>query len=157
MAKNTFDELVGHKILSMWINDTDEDLWFEVDIIGGRGSEYLHYRTEGDCCNRVWFCYFNFINFVFNRRVMRTYDFAWEDVAKDDYLGGDDDEEKVMFEIKVVGGVLHIEVRNSNNGYYGGDVRFIGVQSLRPNSVVRLTEQGRERILPDPPEENFDV
>ena len=156
MAHNeqTFDALIGHRIKSLWLNDEDEELWIETDGSGGRGSRYLCYQTGNDCCNRVWFCYFNFLGKVFNSKVVKTLDHEWEDLPKEQYVGGDDDEEKIMFTINTKGGRLDIEVRNSNNGYYGGTVNFRGVHPELPSGIVRVTEMGREPILN---EENIDV
>lgn len=127
----SFKSLIGERINGLFIGNDNWTILFRT--INGR---YLQFNTENDCCNQVWFnhisgldCITSAENRLFDlmagAEVLSVEDKGWE------RLGSDEDEFNVIddgfWTITTTRGRIDIEVRNSHNGYYGGNVADAGI------------------------------
>lgn len=148
--ENTFDILIGKTVKAIYITDDDQQLWFDTN------AGYYAFVTDNDCCNHVWFCYFNGVDKL-PARVKSTKDYPWEKLTQGQFVMGDEAEDRVLFTLVTTKGNIDIEVRNSHNGYYGGSVKWMPKSTTMPNEVVQITNKGRDPILPPEDEESIDT
>lgn len=126
----TFDCLVDQRIVEVMISVVDHETLVFRDI---KGQLYV-FCTQNDCCNTVWFNHVTGVEClgspdnVFDRlrgaRVIATQDKGWGENRTDEQ-----DHEVVQdgfWTIRTDRGWIDIEVRNSHNGYYGGQVIYAG-------------------------------
>lgn len=115
------DNLVGRKVLKLFVGPREESLYFELD-----DGKVLYVDTEADCCSETWFA-----DIVGVQALL-----GWEirSVEEMNVLGGDDTRTRQEydryygFKITTMYGQCDFIYRNSSNGYYGGGInsaRFI--------------------------------
>lgn len=111
----TFDKLKGHKVESISINEEQDVMRFEL----GNGG-ILYYSTVGDCCNRVWYADMDMPDYLIGGTVVDTWESAWKRAPEEE----DEFEvlDKAFWTIQTNKGHCTLEVRNSHNGYYGGEI-----------------------------------
>jgi hypothetical protein len=125
MTVSTFKNLIGKRINGIFLGNDNWALVFRtVD------GQWLHYNTSNDCCNSVWINHMtgvgvagdnNSFDLLRGALVLDTEDKEW--TANRD--GSDEGHEVIQdgfYTIRTDRGYLDIEVRNSHNGYYGGDL-----------------------------------
>ncbi len=115
--KMSFKELENKIITHAFIENGKELLGFNTN------EGMFIYCSEGDCCNEVWFEHLSGIEAI-GGKVLSVEAKGWNSI--DDC----DSNEDVFLDagfwsIKTTKGYIDIEVRNSHNGYYGGNVRLI--------------------------------
>ena len=121
-----FDVLRGHRINGVFTGNSKESLVFRT--ISGK---YFRFNTSGDCCNSVWFNHISGVTILGNGNsfdvlrgalVTGTQAKGWNDnrTSESDY----DVVQEGFWTIQTDRGFIDIEVRNSHNGYYGGDVAY---------------------------------
>lgn len=113
-----------------------------------QGQEFAYY-TSGDCCNTVWINHVtgvgclgegNSFDILRGALVTGAEDKGWGENRYDK----DDEYSEVIqdgfFTLKTDRGYIDIEVRNSHNGYYGGNFEY-------DESLTKI--QGLEMITED--------
>lgn len=121
-----FNVLRGERINGLLIGNQGWTLVFRT--VNGK---FFRFDTGNDCCNSVWFNHVNGVDvlgqgnsfdLLRGATVISTEDKGW----------GDNRDDEVEYEVVQDGfwtirtdrGYIDIEVRNSHNGYYGGDVSY---------------------------------
>lgn len=117
--------LTGKTIQFVDINDTSEFIRFTTT-----DGNHVFMFTQGDCCNDVWFNHVNGLNNLVGATIKEIKNKDWREVynwepntgtRKDNYREA---EESCVLTFCTNKGYCDIEVRNSHNGYYGGEVFF---------------------------------
>lgn len=76
-------------------------------------------------CNiRLWFEHVDELGDMAGAIVWGVIAKGWEELARSQFIRGDDEEERAFWDVITSKGTLSFEVRNSNNGYYAGVVRW---------------------------------
>ena len=135
-----FKVLVGKRINGLFIGDDNWSLVFR-DI---NGRHYC-FRTQNDCCNTVWFNHVNGVSTVLGKgnlfdilrgaMVTGVESKGWTADRSDD--DGWDVIQDGFWTIATDRGYIDLEVRNSHNGYYGGDVVYD--EEYNPGTIEDLT------------------
>ena len=117
MSTSCFNKLVGRRIIRLDASRCRAFLVFYDD----KGETYL-FETVPDCCNSVWVEHFNGLECLLGNAILSSGETEWQVVESDE----DDVLETCIWSIKTAKGVFEMEVRNSHNGYYGGDIEYKG-------------------------------
>ena len=135
-----FNVLVGKRINGLFIGDGAWALVFR-DI---NGRHYC-FRTQNDCCNTVWFNHVNGVATVLGEgnlfdilrgaTVTGVEAKGWSDDRSDE--DGWDVIQDGFWTIATDRGYIDLEVRNSHNGYYGGNVVYD--EKYNPGTIEDLT------------------
>ena len=135
-----FNVLVGKRINGLFIGDGAWALVFR-DI---NGRHYC-FRTQNDCCNTVWFNHVNGVATVLGEgnlfdilrgaTVTGVEAKGWSDDRSDE--DGWDVIQDGFWTISTDRGYIDLEVRNSHNGYYGGNVVYD--EKYNPGTIEDLT------------------
>lgn len=93
----------------------------------------------GDCCSHSWFEHVDEVGAIGGQITEVTNEYgdgsALSDEKTDDYI------EVQFFTLKTTKGRVHIEMRNSSNGYYGGSIEAdVEAVAEAPSVVDELTE-----------------
>jgi len=139
----TFNSLKGKKIKGIGINEEKDIMRFELE-----NDTVRYYQTVGDCCNQVWFEDMDLPDALCDGTVGETWETDWQSV--DDQPNQFPVLDKAFWTIKTDKGHCTIEVRNSHNGYYGGQIIELddfdeGQTPWRP--VGTVFEQTLDKIL----------
>ena len=121
-----FNVLVGKRINGLFLGN---DAWTLVV----RDTTGRHYRfdTANDCCNSVWFNHINGLDILGEgnsfdilrgAEVLEVEDKGWGENR--DGVEGYDVVQDGFWTLRTDRGYIDIEVRNSHNGYYGGNVSY---------------------------------
>ena len=121
-----FNVLVGKRINGLFLGN---DAWTLVV----RDATGRHYRfdTANDCCNSVWFNHINGLDILGEGNsfdilrgavVLEVEDKGWGENR--DGEAGYDVVQDGFWTLRTDRGYIDIEVRNSHNGYYGGNVSY---------------------------------
>ena len=121
-----FNVLVGKRINGLFLGN---DAWTLVV----RDATGRHYRfdTANDCCNSVWFNHINGLDILGEGNsfdilrgavVLEVEDKGWGENR--DGEEGYDVVQDGFWTLRTDRGYIDIEVRNSHNGYYGGNVGY---------------------------------
>ena len=121
-----FNVLVGKRINGLFLGN---DAWTLVV----RDATGRHYRfdTANDCCNSVWFNHINGLDILGEGNsfdilrgavVLEVEDKGWGENR--DGEAGYDVVQDGFWTLRTDRGYIDIEVRNSHNGYYGGNVGY---------------------------------
>ena len=132
-----FKNLIGHRINGVFLANEDWTLIFRTCE-----GKYFRYDTDNDCCNSVWVNHISGINCLGNSS--NSFDLlrgALVTGGEDKGWGEnrDDSEYDVVqdgfWTISTDKGYIDIEVRNSHNGYYGGqfDEAYSELQKIHPD------------------------
>jgi len=115
------EQLIGKTIKEVQLDEND----FLLKLIT-EDNENILIRTEGDCCNRVWFVHISGIESLIGAKINEVVEKKWELVSDEKEIKGNDEYEEVCFwTIKTDKGYFDFEVRNNHNGYYGGFVSVL--------------------------------
>lgn len=76
--------------------------------------------AEGDCCSHSWFEHVDDFDAVGGEITEFTNDDPYHDEDRPDIVDRYDHMEYQFMTLKTTKGRVHIEMRNSSNGYYGG-------------------------------------
>lgn len=133
---SVFKNLIGERINSILLRDDRERIIFQTI----EGREY-HYYTSGDCCNTVWINHMtgvdvlgegNTFDLLRGALVVGAEDKGWgENRSEGDW----DVVQDGFFTLKTDRGYIDFEVRNSHNGYYGGNFDFDDSPEVEPDDV----------------------
>ena len=135
-----FNVLVGKRINGLFLGN---DAWTLVV----RDTTGRHYRfdTANDCCNSVWFNHINGLDILGEGNsfdmlrgavVLAVEDKGWGENR--DGVDGHEVVQDGFWTLRTDRGYIDIEVRNSHNGYYGGNVGYnedsdlLDVEDLHP-------------------------
>jgi hypothetical protein len=123
---SVFKNLIGERINSIFLREDNERIIFRtVD-----GKEFKYY-TSGDCCNTVWINHVtgvsvlgegNTFDILRGALVTGSEDKGWGDNRSDE--NEYDVIQDGFFTLITDRGYIDFEVRNSHNGYYGGNFEF---------------------------------
>jgi len=132
----TFEEMLGQTINKIWINEDNDTLIFETT-----GGGFC-YQTEADCCNQVWFEHISLSPKLYGSYVMGVEDKGWNELSSPSAY---EVLENAFYTITTSNGYIDMEVRNSNNGYYGGRVKFVDPlvwdrYNIRKDYMLSITE-----------------
>lgn len=135
-------KLEGRTIKSIRTNADHTVLAFDTD------DGVIAYGAEGDCCSESWFHHFSGVQELLGANVLQVESApSWEPSARSDVTAEDiaedsrhdSDNKDYWFDIFTVNAQTRIEMRNSSNGYYGGDVIEIDADDLeRVNANVKV-------------------
>ncbi len=118
-------ELTDKVLIAISLDSLKEKL-----ILHTNAGDYL-FETYGDCCSQSWVEHFDQVkeaSVILGFREIEIDPSYAEASAKPTVTDFDEYEMKYYFyEILTDKGSLMIEMRNSSNGYYGGDLCFQGV------------------------------
>jgi hypothetical protein len=133
---SVFKNLFGERINSILLRDDRERIIFRTT----EGQEF-HYYTSGDCCNTVWINHMtgvgvlgegNTFDLLRGALVVGAEDKGWgENRSEGDW----DVIQDGFFTLKTDRGYIDFEVRNSHNGYYGGNFDFDDSPEVEPDDV----------------------
>lgn len=125
---------MGKRILKIEIDKENQHfLKFSTD----KGE--IIYQAEGDCCSESWFYGFN--------GVLALLGFVVYTVEKVDmgeikgYVGRQEETCAYCIKLTSTGGHTDIEFRNSSNGYYGGEVVFLGTNDKYQGEFKKIVWQ----------------
>ena len=138
---SVFNNLVGKRINGIFLGNDGWTLVFRTT-----DGQWHRYNTENDCCNSVWFNHItgvdavgkgNSFDLIRGALVLATEDKGWgENRHEDDY----DVVQDGFWTIRTDRGYIDIEVRNSHNGYYGGNVSEDTTGVTNIEDLRQLTE-----------------
>lgn len=120
---SVFKNLIGERINGILLNESNDRL-----IIRTIEGREFHYYTSGDCCNSVWINHMTGVNVLGEGNtfdilrgalVTGSEDKGWNDNRESD--SGYDVIQDGFFTLTTDRGYIDFEVRNSHNGYYGGN------------------------------------
>jgi hypothetical protein len=130
-----FDNLVGKRLTGLYINERGNGLRIRT-INKDFTEEDFFYATVGECCNSVWINHISGTNIVRGALVIKTEEKGW---SANRYTGDDkyenDIEQDGFWTILTDRGYIDLEVRNSHNGYYGGDI-MVGSRDSDEYSLI---------------------
>lgn len=125
------DELLGKKILKIFVSDNQEILSFDTD------KGLVSYKATGDCCSESWFADITGVDALLGATPSEIkYLELGEDI--DDGRSRQDVDQIYGFKITTEKGYADIIFRNSSNGYYGGGLTNY-YESL-PEGMVEITD-----------------
>lgn len=132
-----FEALVGRTIHEVRLSGTDT-IYFRVGP-----EEWLTYQAEGDCCSTSWFEHIAGAGLVIGREVLSAGAYEIEPTIEQKALEALADEpardgeciQNYYYKISTLGGDMHLEMRNSSNGYYGG---YITAGEGQPDPTAKL-------------------
>jgi hypothetical protein len=128
----TFEELRGRTIEAIYLSDGGQHLLFQTE-----DGPFI-YSAYGDCCNTVWFAHITLPPRLDGSFVMSVESKDWRNSTA--YMGGDDAEEEAFWSLITSNGYIDIEVRNSHNGYYGGEVSLNATCKFDMEMAKKITE-----------------
>jgi hypothetical protein len=138
-----FNELIGKRINGLYIGNEGWTIAFR-DTEG----KWYRYDTANDCCNSVWVNHvtgvdcFRKTGDVFDLMrgalVLSAEDKGWGDNRSDE--DGYEVVQDGFWTLKTDKGYIDIEVRNSHNGYYGGDFNESGNDISDVRDFEEVTE-----------------
>lgn len=119
-----FKEMIGCSVNKIYIDDSELYLKFET-----KDKNFI-YMAEKECCNDVWFAHITGLPFLLNSTIKKVVSYKLKDVltldADEDSLEGCQEFEEILqWTLITTKGRFSIEVRNSNNGYYGGKIIYL--------------------------------
>jgi hypothetical protein len=133
---SVFKNLIGERINSILLRDDRERIIFQTI----EGREY-HYYTSGDCCNTVWINHMTGVDVLGEGNTFDLLRGALVTGAEDKGWGENRSEgdwdvvQDGFFTLKTDRGYIDFEVRNSHNGYYGGNFDFDDSPEVEPDDV----------------------
>ena len=140
---SVFSNLVGERINGILLNENNDRL-----IIRTIDGRHYHYFTSGDCCNTVWINHMsgvgvlgegNTFDLLRGALVTKSEDKGWNDNREDD--DGYEVIQDGFFTLHTDRGYIDFEVRNSHNGYYGGNFEFDGhAENIEDSQFREITE-----------------
>ena len=139
---STFKNLVGQRINGIFLGNENWCLVFRT--VEGR---WFRYDTSNDCCNSVWINHMsgveiagdnNSFDLLRGALVLSAEDRGWNDNREDET--GYDVVQDGFWCITTDRGYIDIEVRNSHNGYYGGELSEVDIE-VHPLSEVENLHQ----------------
>lgn len=110
------EELIGKTVVNLYISHDGE---YELRFEDSEGMFHC-FRAEWDCCNDVWWNHLVGLENLLNSEVLSVEEKGWEEVE----ATRQEVEEKGIWTIRTAKGYTDIELRNSSNGYYGGDCSY---------------------------------
>lgn len=115
---NTFEKLIGKKILGIKTNPNKDVLVFSIIGSPHKNGQPLVFRAVGDCCSRSWIEDMDGLKELIGKTVTSAKDIEMPAVKED----RDNCEVILAYGFKIVadGHEALIEMRNESNGYYGG-------------------------------------
>ena len=123
-SESPFDMLIGKRVFNLYSRDEGEQILFRVYDMETEQYENHHFSTLNDCCNQVWFCYYNGVDDLLGQAIRHINVYDWTTLNDDeDY----DVLESMKFSFATSCGFFDFEIRNSHNGYYGGSVEYNGL------------------------------
>ena len=128
---SVFQNLIGERINGILLNESNDRL-----IVRTINGNEFHYYTSGDCCNSVWINHMTGVDALGKGNTFDLLRGALVTGAEDKGWGDnrcEDDEYEVIqdgfFTLQTDRGYIDFEVRNSHNGYYGGNFEYDGYAS----------------------------
>lgn len=120
--KERMKRLLNEKIDYVLIDSNSELLIFKTN-----NNTFL-YQVEAECCSETWIESISNVNNLIGEMVLsverKQFNNLYIEIAKSE------DERECLeifgYTIKTMKGYTDIEFRNESNGYYGGDVRYLG-------------------------------
>lgn len=113
-------ELVGARVLALYVTEGEDMLALVTDRHGDNGGPVLLLDTEGDCCSTSWWADAIGVKQLVNHRVTAVEDIDLADYDTEDGRGRQDEDVAYGVRIRTEGGACDLIFRNSSNGYYGG-------------------------------------
>lgn len=121
------NELVGKKIEAIYLNPARDLLTFKTDL------GYLQFQAEGDCCSESWIEHINGVKEILNKTIKKFEAIDGPDIEGCITSKGRGDHVQFYFykllPEEYAWDFLTIDMRNDSNGYYGGELKFVGVNS----------------------------
>lgn len=111
-GNHAFAILIGKKIQSIFINSEKTLLSFVTD------SGVFSFEAYGDCCSNSWFEHFENVQALIGNSIIDG-----EETTLGDIQGEWETIQIYSISLKTEKGQAKLEMRNSSNGYYGGEVR----------------------------------
>ena len=121
-TKTQFDDILGKKIVQIFMNDEKCTIAFKTP------DGLIQYYADGDCCSRSWFQHFSgleaLVGSVINE-IIEHDDITLD--AVDKRRTPETDCERVYGWTFITNrGRADLDMRNDSNGYYGGSVELYG-------------------------------
>jgi len=122
---NEYEQIIGQTLKSVYINQDKTDI-----IVECENGKFYPFVTDGDCCSETW------IEHV-------TLPWREEKIEKVEEIDLGDamptrQEHDCLYGISI--GSLHVEFRNSSNGYYGGYIEMAEPIDKLPEGFAKLEE-----------------
>lgn len=110
-------ELINKKVSKVFLNEDKTYITFECDD-GSRLTWYAY----GDCCSNSWIEHIDGIHNILNSTIESIEEIDGQVIDNHpdhDYLS------IYFYKFKTSSGYAQIDMRNSSNGYYGGNLEFV--------------------------------
>lgn len=134
---------VTGKIVDSVFIETTKNGYNSQEILYISVSGVVHrFFVEGDCCSRSWIEHIHGIEAIIGHPILSWFP---------EYLGGDDISSQTdrdngdqtlqyIYTITTTAGRFDIDMRNSSNGYYEGNLEYAGTVDDVPETAKRVTE-----------------
>ena len=121
-----FEQLIGKTVVSILLEKDEQGI-----VQFKTSDDSVHsYRTEADCCNDVWINHMSGVSALKGSTISKVVPKDWtkvEGITTDTGKERTKDvEESCIWTFHTSGGYFDLELRNSHNGYYGGEMTYIG-------------------------------
>ena len=139
---STFCNLVGQRINGIFLGNDNWTL-----VLRTTEGRWYRYDTSNDCCNSVWVNHMSGVEVAGNNNsfdllrgalVLSAEDKGWGENRNDD--DGYDVIQDGFWTIRTDRGYIDIEVRNSHNGYYGGDLSEVDIETYPVSQIEDLRQ-----------------
>ena len=135
-----FNVLIGKRINGLFLGNDEWTL-----VVRDTTGRHYRFDTANDCCNSVWFNHINGVDILGEgnsfdilrgAEVLAVEDKGWGENRDDEE--GHEVVQDGFWTLRTDRGYIDIEVRNSHNGYYGGNVGYnedsdlSDIEDLRP-------------------------
>lgn len=138
-----FSELLDKCVVELWMNRSNDGLIF----ITADGMYFMYY-TSGECQNDVWVEHLNGIDCLINTTIFDVKSKGTDQIDTEgpyaSTRGSDDAEEALLWTIYTSTGNFDIEVRNSHNGYYCGEVALQESGGLEKLDMFRIKREWKK-------------
>ena len=132
--------MIGKRINGLFLGNDEWTL-----VVRDTTGRHYRFDTANDCCNSVWFNHINGVDILGEgnsfdilrgAEVLAVEDKGWGENRDDEE--GHEVVQDGFWTLRTDRGYIDIEVRNSHNGYYGGNVGYnedsdlSDIEDLRP-------------------------
>lgn len=139
------EELIGAVLNKVYVNRVKFDGFtlYDVDtLILETDKGNYKFTVEGDCCSTGYIDHLGIDRWLTKGfgKIEGVKDITL-DLSDQDIANSSQESDCIYgVRIKTEHGRIHIEHRNSSNGYYGNDYRIEKIESIEPNLYMEVTE-----------------
>lgn len=112
---NNFDEMIGRTVAAVYAKKGGTEIGFDTDL------GYIEYGCEGYCCSSSWFEHISGVDNLIGQKIVETKNIDLPEPPEED---SKDHEclQNYGYRLVTTSGFFEVEMRNSSNAYYGGNI-----------------------------------